>query len=179
MPLGPLLERRLGIARRLDETVHGLLPVAPDEPLGRIEPAVEEERADQRLDAVREDAGIASAARTLFAARQPERLRHRKVAGDPDERAPVDEMGEALAEGSFRIVGKGLDQHAGDAQAEDAVAEELEAFVAGPAGAGGAGVGQGLDEQPPVAEAVAQRLLDGGQSASRVRGPAGRRTATR
>jgi hypothetical protein len=92
---------------------------------------------------------------------------------------PVDEMGEALAEGALRVVGKGLDQHAGDAQAEDAVAEELEAFVAGPAGTGGAGVGQGLDEQPPVAEAVAESLLDGGQSASRVRGPAGRRTTTR
>ena len=68
---------------------------------------------------------------------------------------------EAWRQGSLILVRKLLEENIGDDQTQDPVAQELQAFIAEAVGVsvtGGALVGQRLDQEIPVGEAMAQGL---------------------
>ncbi len=80
--------------------------------------------------------------------------------GDGGEHGLGDEVGEAAAEGAFRLIGKAFGEPFGDEQAEHAVTDEFQALV-GAAGAaraagGGGAVGERLAQQIRPCEAVAE-----------------------
>jgi hypothetical protein len=87
----------------------------------------------------------------------------------------------------FGVVGKALDQEMGHDQAQDAVAQKLQALIAAPprlrpllagAPAHDAGMGQRLVEQPLVLKSVAERRLDLAAAAfGKGSGHAGRRSS--
>ena len=121
-----------------------------------VEAAVEEGRADQRLERVGEDrrAQRAAAARLAFA--EAQRLGQAELERDAVQAVLAHEVGAHAGQVALVGVAEALEQQARDDQAQDRVAEELEALVV--VGAEAA-VGQRAFQQGRVAEPVADALL--------------------
>ena len=131
-----------------------------DEALRSLDPAVEEQRADQRLDDVADD--IVALARAVLARllAEPDQRRNADLAADSRRRSrgrPSHCSG--LRQIAFGLVRIALVERAGDDHSEHAVAEEFEPLVAV---AADARMGERELEQAEVLRLVARALADEG-----------------
>src|SRR3954451_3778728 len=148
----------------------GLLDQGVEEPVhepgGLVEPEVEVDRAQERLEGVGEDRVLVVAAGRLLAAAQPHEGPEPELAADLRQSAHVDHGGPQLGQLTLRQLGVVAEKRVGDDQAEHGVAEELQPLVGGqPAVLVGVGpVGQRAVEQRGVdvdPETLAQHLRVG------------------
>ena len=125
-------------------------------------PGVEVDGGDERLHGVGEDRGLLPAAGGLLSLAHPQIGPKVEGAGHRGELLAADRRRPDLGELAFRIAGVGGEQELGDGQAQDGVAQELEALVVAHAGVFGGirAVGQRLGQQLPVGERVAERLFE-------------------
>ena len=115
-------------------------------------------------------AALGLVAADLDPASQPDPLGH------GDQRRLLHQRGMTIGQGTFGVGGEALDQQMRDDQAQDPVAQKLQALVGAPApgvAADGAGVGQGLGQQRRVPKRVPERLLQLGPAPAG--GPGARR----
>jgi len=158
--LEPLLQFGLGVLAPARE-IRGLDDLS-EQPLHqaacRVEAAVLERRADQRLERVGEDrcALRAAAARLAFA--EPQQLGQSELKRHPVQAVFADEVGADAGQIAFVGAAEALEQQARDDEAQDGIAEEFEALVVVGAVAS---VGQGPVQQTGVRETVADALLQG------------------
>ena len=129
--LQPFLQLGLGVlrpARDLGRLDH-LAEQAVHEVARRRQPAVEEGRADQRLERVGEDrrAQRATATRLTFA--ETERLGQAELKRRPVQAVLANEVGANAGQIAFVGIAETVEQQAGDDQAQDGITEELEALV--------------------------------------------------
>ena len=145
-----------GIAETHRRPQHALAPMPVHHGRGRLEARVQEHSADQGLDHVRQDRGLAPAARQRLA------LAHADVAADVER---LGDLGAGLAPHQqieprrqlpFVRLRKGLDEHMRHREPEDAVAEEFEPFVGRVPAARDARMRQGALEKRRIAEFVAE-----------------------
>ena len=137
-----------------------------DEGAGGLEAGVQVQGADQRLQGVGQDRRIAPPAARRLAGRQGDEGRQVQLFRDGDQGLAAHQGGEAVAELALRLAGVAVIEHAGDGEAEHAVAEEFQAFVGIQARCLAGGMGQGQVEEAGIGEAVAQPLLKGGAGAA-------------
>ena len=133
---------------------------SPNRPLHqgarRLEAAVEERRADQRLERVGEDRRALGAAAARLALRQAQHVGQAERQRHAVQAVLAHQVGPHAGQVAFVRTGEALEQQARDGQAEHRVAEELEALVV--IGAEAA-MGQRAGQQPGLREAVAEPLL--------------------
>ena len=127
-----------------------------DEVAGGRQAAVEEGRADQCLERVGEDrcAQRTTAARLAFA--ETERLGQAELKRRPVQAVLANEVGANTGQVTFVGIAETVEQQARDDQAQDGVAEELEALVV--VGAVAA-MRQGALHQSRIGEAMTDLLL--------------------
>ena len=120
------------------------------------------DRADQRLAGVGEDRRAQAAAGVRFRRAEAQRRADVDRARDLGAGLLAHEIGEAARQLAFVGLRKGAEQHVGDDEAEDVVAEEFETLVAVDAGAarGGRDVRQRPLEQRLVGEVIADALFE-------------------
>src|SRR5690606_17158516 len=105
------------------------LHAVTDEGAGRLEPAVEVDGGDERLECVDEDGSLVAASGLLLAPIEPKELAEVDVAGELVERPLADEIGLHLRELPLVLLGKALEEPLTDEKAEDRIAEQLVALV--------------------------------------------------
>ena len=104
-------------------------PGTPDERVGRLDAAVEEKRAHQRLDHVADDivAAVCAILPGLLAELDP--FRKVEAASDLGASLPRDQDVVTPRQFAFRFLVESLVEPAPDHQPDDAIAEELEPLV--------------------------------------------------
>ncbi len=156
--LQPFLQLGLGVlgpARDLGRLDH-LAEQAVHQRARRGQAAVEEGRADQRLERVGEDRRAQRAAAARLAFTEAQRLGQAELERGTVQAVFANEMGADARQVAFVGVAEAVEQQARDDQAQDRVAEELEALVV--VGTEAA-VGERAFQQGRVAEPVADALL--------------------
>ena len=123
---------------------------------GGDEAAVLEGGADQGLEGVGQDRGAQGAAAAGLALAQAEQLGQAELQGGAVQAVLAHQVGADAGQVALVGVAEAVEQEAGDGQAQDGVAEELETLVV--VGAEAA-VGQGPLQEAGVGEAVADALL--------------------
>ena len=163
LPLGPFLQRCLGVDGRLDVLGHQGFPTRPDETGGGLPTAIQEQGGDHRFAGVGEKIGIVAAAGLFLPRRQDDVLRQTDVRRHPGQGLAARQCGEALGQRSLVLPRKAFAEQVGDGQPEHPVAQELQPFVGdtapGPV-AGRAGMGQGLAQETALGKTVSQRLFE-------------------
>ena len=158
--LGPVQEQALPVAP--SGLGHRVLDQDPEMPLDErrrlLQPGVEEDRGDQRLDGVREQRR-----RDVRAGREhlpdDEELLEPELLSDLGEALAAHDVSSRLRQPAFLEIGVLVEEHVARDRPEDGVAEELEALVA-PAGVElGRGVGQRGEQEVAVREPVSQAFL--------------------
>ena len=128
-----LLELGLVVHVALEGVLDALLEGLHDRGAYRLEPVLEVERAEAGLDQSREDVAIGGEPEQLVAvdlAGVPgEQLPEAELAPDDGAAVPRDDVRADLRQGPLRLVREALVEVLGDREAEDAVAEKLEALV--------------------------------------------------
>ncbi len=147
------LQSRLGILERLGrgQFAQALAEQPVHHVTGGLDAAVEVDRAENRLEAVRQDGIAAEAARLQFAAAESQLVAEVEFAADRRERRTAHERGAEPAEVAFGGVRERAEREQRDREVEDRVAEEFEALVVR---AAGAAVGQRCLEQPGITKAI-------------------------
>jgi hypothetical protein len=160
--LGPLLQRRLRVARRRGHALEQRRPLPLDEAPRGLEPAVEVERTDQGLAAVGEAGPLAAPLTVDLAARDLQQARQAQPLADLGHRGTLDERHLPVGEPALRVLREALEQHVRHDQAEHPVAQELEAARRSACG-GRSGRSRSSGSGPRRAargrEAVAERRL--------------------
>ena len=123
----------------------------------RLQAAVEEGRADQRLERVGQDRRAQGAAAARLALAEAERLGQAELERGAIEAVFADEVGANARQVALVGVAEAVEQQARDDQAEDGVAEEFEALVV--VGAVAA-MGERSFQERRVGEAVTDALLE-------------------
>ena len=163
--LAPFLERGLRIACVLRGAGDAVGPEPQDERAGGLEAGVAVDGREHRLHRIPQERGLAAprptASRSGLAA-APRRARRRgATSAQASLRTSALKRGGDAALPCVLVLG----EHGfRDDEAEDAVAEELEALVALPARAGGGAVHEGAAQEGFVGEAVAEPILEGAEA---------------
>jgi hypothetical protein len=138
-----------------------------DEPPRDLEPAVEVEGRDHRLEGVRPKSALPPAPGLLLAASQNELEGKAQALGPGSEARRRHEVGPGLALQAFVPVGIPPMEEVRDHEPEDRVPEELEGLVVPDLSRGilvrAARVGEGLVEDLEIDEVVAEEYLQGSQ----------------
>ena len=121
-----------------------------------LEAAVEERRADQRLERVGEDRGAQRAAAARLAFAEAKQLRQAELERGAVQAVLADEVGAHARQVAFVGVAEAIEQQARDDEAEHGVAEKFEPLVV--VGAEAA-MGQRALQEAGIGEAVADALL--------------------
>ncbi len=163
--LGPLLQRRLRVLRRRGILVEHRGPPGADEAARRREAAVDEDRADQRFDAVGGRRLQLSPLGAAFAGRALHRRQELDAARDLQQGFLADKRRVPLGDGALVFLDEAFEQQFGHHEAQNPVAQEFQPLIAGAVanafrGAGCAWMGQRAFQQSRVREAVADALLE-------------------
>ncbi len=98
-------------------------------PPGDVEPAVEEQRPDQRLQGVRQDGFAAETTGLELPGPEAQHIAYVQRRGDLRERLAADDPGAQPAQIAFGAVGKGAEQMFRDHEVQDRVAEKFQPLV--------------------------------------------------
>ncbi len=160
--LSPFLELGLGITRRPGEGAHPFLPVPSHEALRSLEPAVEKDGTDHRLETVREDARMVAATRFLLTPGEPDPSPEGDLTRHLGEHVPACEMAKPASQCTLGISRVVREEEPCDHEAEDAIAQKFEPFVAAqpaPPATCKARVGERFPEQFRCVETIAEDLF--------------------
>src|SRR5438552_15381885 len=161
---GQLLEPALEVLPRpLGRLGDAFAQQADDEAVGLRPAPVEVDRGDQGLHDVGQDRGLLPPAGLVLALAEQQRRAHLELGGDLGQHDRVPDRGphpRRLARGEVAV---GPEDVVCDGQAEDGVAQELEALVRHRAGrlCAPRAVGDGPSEQVGILEAVSQSAAEG------------------
>lgn len=130
-PLGQLLEAALGALERGRRGIGRDLGAGkrPQPGARRLPAAIEEDRRGERLERRGEQGRPSAAATERLALPQEEVLAKLDPAGEAGEAARADDGGPTGGQDSLVVLGVACVQRLGDDEADDGVAEELEALV--------------------------------------------------
>ena len=159
--LRPFLQAGLGVLGRLGRRFDARRPKRFDEAARGIQPAVQIERADDRLAGVGQERRVSPLARRLLALGQAQVALEPELAGHLGEGLAAHQIGVAHGERAFRLARKAGQQKVGHDQAEHPVAEKLQALVAVVPRAPmlrGARMGERPNQQLGPCEAMTQAL---------------------
>ncbi len=130
-----------------------------------LDAAIEIDRRDERFVTVGEQRLLLAAARLFLAPAEKQVVAEAQTLGQPPERRGGNHRGLDLRFLALVMLGKLVEQEVGDEEPEHGVAQEFERLIVADAAADvlvcAGRVGHGVFEQPAVAEAIADRLLQG------------------
>src|SRR5690348_3851437 len=155
-----LLQRGFRMLRRAALAYEVRFPQPEDESLGRCEAAVDEERADQRLDHVAHDILALAGAIASCLLAEPDDLRNADLAAVLSASLARNEYVVAARHEAFRLVWVAVVERLGDHHAEDAVAEEFQPLVMISRATGGARMSQRQFEQGRVLRIMGELVPD-------------------
>src|SRR3984957_13378403 len=138
-----------------------LAELAQDELPRGLPAGVEIDRSEDGLEGVGQDGGLGPATRPFFAPAQQEDLTYPEPTRHLRQDAGVNHGGTDLGQLAFGEVGEALERVAGHDEAQNGVAQELEALVGGRASlllAAPAPVGEGVLKEAQVGEGMAKSL---------------------
>ena len=139
--------------------IHGRqhrLVLAHDHAAGRIEPGIQEDRAEDRLDGVGQDGWAAETAALEFAFAQAQVLRQFQALGDIRQRRLLDQVGPQARQIAFVDFGVTLEQHRRHDEVQHGIPKEFQPLVMARTMAA---MRQSLFKQGRITEVVVQAIF--------------------